>query len=130
MANTNGGYFGGGSNIFDTEQGLIACTRTLGIGSWQWHPDEVPAVARSSHGVSLLLNGTFLLAANFNSGKVDVYDRNFGRIILESFIGRSKTGAGLAPHALQESVTQSTSAYAMQEGPRNAIAEAGLGRGR
>jgi len=69
VANTNGSYFGGGSFIFDTEDGIIA--------NWNGGTSAVVAFDNSASGAVYkglaLLNDTFLLATNFNSGKVDVY---------------------------------------------------------
>ncbi len=73
VANGNGSYFGGGSFIFDTEDGIIA--------NWTGASSAVVAFDNSASGAVYkglaLLNSTFLLAANFNSGKIDVYDHNF-----------------------------------------------------
>src|SRR5271169_6700323 len=76
VASTANGYFNGGTFLFDTEDGVIA--------NWLGRGDAVVAVDNSANGavykgLALLTNndGTFLLAANFNSGKIDVFDRNF-----------------------------------------------------
>jgi len=65
VANGNGSYFGGGSFIFDTEDGIIA--------NWTGASSAVVAFDNSDSGAVYkglaLLNSTFLLAANFNSGK-------------------------------------------------------------
>src|ERR1700690_764643 len=74
VANGNGFSFGGGQFIFDTENGLVA--------SWTGASNTATVAFDNSTSGAVykglaLLNGTFLLAANFNSGKVDVLDRNF-----------------------------------------------------
>ena len=73
VSNSTGGYFSGGTFIFDTEDGLIV--------NWTGGSTAVVGFDNSASGAVYkglaLLNGTFLLAANFNSGKIDVYDRNF-----------------------------------------------------
>lgn len=76
VANSLNGYFSNGAFLFDTEDGIIA--------NWTGQANAVVAVDNSSHGavykgLALLSNssGTFLLAANFNSGQIDVFDRNF-----------------------------------------------------
>src|SRR6202022_1583705 len=78
VSNGNGSYFGGGSFIFDTEDGLIL--------NWTGATSAVVAFDNSASGAVYkglaLLNGTFLLAANFNSGKVDVLDRNLNLTLL------------------------------------------------
>src|SRR6202042_1320828 len=80
VANANGSYFGGGSFVFDTEDGLII--------DWTGGTSAVIAFDNSASGAVYkglaLLNGTTLLAANFNSGKVDVYDRNFSPTTLSA----------------------------------------------
>src|ERR1700731_5346953 len=62
VSNGNGSYFGGGSFIFDTEDGLIA--------NWTGANSAVVAFDNSASGAVYkglaLLNSTFLLAANFN----------------------------------------------------------------
>ena len=62
--------------IFDTEDGLIA--------SWTGQNNAITVVDNSAAGAvykglaSVTNNeGTFLLAANFNSGQMDVFDSNF-----------------------------------------------------
>src|SRR6202050_1299174 len=73
VANPSGSYFAGGSFIFDTEDGLIV----------YWNGSNNTAIVGKDNSASgavykgLALLGTNLLAANFNSGKVDVYDSNY-----------------------------------------------------
>src|SRR5579864_1873041 len=76
VANSFGADFGGGLFIFDTEDGILA--------SWSQGIAAVKVVDNSGasavyKGLALLSNGSgnFLLAANFRSGKVDVFDRAF-----------------------------------------------------
>src|ERR1700693_3569306 len=99
VSNGNGGYFGGGSFIFDTEDGIIA--------NWTGASSAVVAFDNSASGAVYkglaLLNSTFLLAANFNSGKVDVYDRNFQPTSLSGSFTDPNLPAGLAPHGIHRS---------------------------
>src|SRR5271169_6386247 len=73
VATASGSYFSGGSFIFATEDGLIV----------YWNGSSNTAIVGKDNSGSgavykgLALLGTHLLAANFNSGKVDVYDLNF-----------------------------------------------------
>src|SRR6202166_2984769 len=73
VASANGTYFGGGSFIFDTEDGLIV----------YWNGASNTGIVGKDNSASgavykgLALLGTDLLAANFNSGKVDVFDSNY-----------------------------------------------------
>src|SRR5579863_1305540 len=125
VANTNGSYFSGGSFIFDTEDGLIA--------NWTGATSAVIAFDNSSSGAVYkglaLLNGTTLLAANFNSGKVDVYDRNFNPTTLSGSFSDPKLPAGLAPHGIHVIGNQIFVAYAMQDAAKHdAQPGAGLGQ--
>ena len=125
VANTNGSYFGGGSFIFDTEDGIIA--------NWTGGTSAVVAFDNSASGAVYkglaLLNSTFLLAANFNSGKVDVYDRNFNPTSLSGSFTDPKLLAGLAPHGIHVIGNQIYVAYAMQDAAKHdAQPGAGLGQ--
>ena len=125
VSNSNGSYFGGGSFIFDTEDGIIA--------NWTGASSAVVAYDNSASGAVYkglgLLNSTFLLAANFNSGKVDVYDRNFTPTSLSGLFTDPKLPAGYAPHGIHVIGNQIYVAYAMQDGPKHdAQPGAGLGQ--
>jgi uncharacterized protein (TIGR03118 family) len=125
VANANGGYFGGGSFIFDTEDGIIA--------NWTGANSAVVAFDSSASGAVYkglaLLNSTFLLAANFNSGKVEVYDRNFTPTSLSGSFTDPKLPAGFAPHGIHVVGNQIYVAYAMQDAARHdAQPGAGLGQ--
>src|ERR1700688_3870207 len=74
VANGNGTYFGGGQFIFDTEDGLIA--NWTGASNTAAVAFDNSASGAVYKGLSLI-NGTNLLAANFNSGKVDVLSSSF-----------------------------------------------------
>jgi uncharacterized protein (TIGR03118 family) len=125
VANGNGSYFGGGSFIFDTEDGLIA--------NWTGANRAVVAFDNSASGAVYkglaLLNSTFLLAANFNSGKIDVYDRNFNPTSLSGSFADPKLPAGFAPHGIHIVGNQIYVAYAMQDAAKHdAQPGAGLGQ--
>jgi uncharacterized protein (TIGR03118 family) len=125
VANTNGSYFGGGSFIFDTEDGIIA--------NWTGGTSAVVAFDNSASGAVYkglaLLNDTFILAANFNSGKVDVYDRNFNPASLSGSFTDPNLPAGLAPHGIHIVGNQIYIAYAMQDAAKHdAQPGAGLGQ--
>src|SRR5258708_15555708 len=91
VANGNGVYVGGGQFIFDTEDGLIV--------NWTG-ASNTAAVAFDNSGSGAvykglaLLNSTSLLAANFNSGKIDVIDRNFNLTPLSGSFTDPKLPAG------------------------------------
>jgi uncharacterized protein (TIGR03118 family) len=125
VANGNGSYFSGGSFIFDTEDGLVVfwngSSNTASIGK------DNSASGAVYKGLAML--GTNLLAANFNSGKVDVFDRNFNLTALSGSFTDPKLPAGLAPHGIHVIGNQVYVAYAMQDKPKHdAVPGAGLGQ--
>ena len=125
VANGNGSYFGGGSFIFDTEDGIIA--------NWTGASSAVVAFDNSASGAVYkglaLLNSTFLLAANFNSGKIDVYDRNFNPTSLSGSFADPKLPAGFAPHGIHVVGNQIYVAFAMQDAAKH-DAQPGSGLGQ
>ena len=125
VANANGSYFSGGAFIFDTEDGLIV--------NWTGGTSAVTAFDNSASGAVYkglaLLNGTTILAANFNSGKVNVYDRNFNPTTLSGSFTDPNLPAGLAPHGIHVIGSQVFVAYAMQDAAKHdAQPGAGLGQ--
>src|SRR6202011_554195 len=97
VANGNGSYFGGGQFVFDTEDGIVAnWTGTNNTATVAFDNSASGAVYKGR----ALLNGTFLLAANFNSGKVDVLDRNFNLTSLSGSFSDPNLPAGFAPHGI------------------------------
>jgi uncharacterized protein (TIGR03118 family) len=126
VANGNGVYFGGGQFIFDTEDGIIAnWTGSSNTANIAFDNSASGAVYKGL----ALLNSTFLLAANFNTGKVDVFDRNFNPTALSGSFTDPKLPAGLAPHGIHVIGSQVYVAYAMQDGPKHdAQPGAGLGQ--
>src|ERR1700680_4576270 len=112
VSNGNGTYFGGGQFIFDTEDGLIAnwtgASNTAAVGF------DNSASGAVYKGLALL-NGTSLLAANFNSGKVDVFTSNFTLTSLSGSFSDPKLPAGYAPHGIHVINNQIYVAYAMQD---------------
>src|ERR1700738_2109924 len=125
VANGNGVYFGGGSFIFDTEDGIIA--------NWTGASSAMVAFEYSASGAVYkglaLLNSTVLLAANFNSGKIDVYDHNFQPTSLSGSLTDPNLPAGLAPHGIHVIGNQIYVAYAMQDAAKH-DAQPGSGLGQ
>jgi uncharacterized protein (TIGR03118 family) len=126
VSNGNGAYFSGGQFIFDTEDGLIA--NWTGASNTATVAFDNSASGAVYKGLASL-NGTFLLAANFNSGKIDVLDRNFNLTSLSGSFTDPKLPAGFAPHGIHVIGNQIFVAYAMQDGAKHdAQPGAGLGQ--
>jgi uncharacterized protein (TIGR03118 family) len=125
VANPNGTYFAGGSFIFDTEDGLII----------YWNGSSNTGIVGKDNSASgavykgLALLGTDLLAANFNSGKVDVYDSTFNTTSLGGSFTNPNLPAGFAPHGIHAIGNQVYIAYAMQDTPKH-DAVPGVGAGQ
>jgi uncharacterized protein (TIGR03118 family) len=125
VANPNSTSFAGGSFIFDTEDGLVV----------YWNGSSNTAIVGKDNSASgavykgLALLGTNLLAANFNSGKVDVYDSNFQPTLLGGTFTDPNLPAGFAPHGIHVISNQVYIAYAMQDTPKHdAVPGAGAGQ--
>jgi uncharacterized protein (TIGR03118 family) len=118
VANSQAGYFGNGTFLFDTEDGIIA--------NWTGQGNTVTVVDNSAagavyKGLAVLTNneGTFLLAANFNSGKIDVFDRNFNAAHLVGNLTDPNLPAGYAPHGIKVIANLILVAYAQQDGAKH-----------
>jgi len=126
VANGNAGNFGGGLFIFDTEDGIVA--------NWTGSSNTATVAFDNSASGAVykglaLLNGTFLLAANFNSGKVDVLDHNFNLTSLSGSFTDPNLPAGFAPHGIHVINNHIYVAYAMQDGAKHdSQPGAGLGQ--
>jgi uncharacterized protein (TIGR03118 family) len=117
VASTTNGYFNGGAFLFDTEDGIIA--NWLGQGDAQVAVDN-SASGAVYKGLALLTNnGGFLLAANFRSGKIDVFDRNFNPTSLTGTFTDPNLPAGYAPHGVHVINNVVYVAYAIQDGPKH-----------
>ena len=117
VGNTTG-QFGGGLFLFDTEDGILA--------SWTGANTAVKTVDNSRSGavykgLALLTNSSnsFLLAANFHSGKIDVFEHNFERASLSGSFTDPQLPAGMAPHGIHLINNQIYVAYALQDSAKH-----------
>src|SRR5580658_6682909 len=126
VSNGNGNSFGGGQFIFDTEDGLVVIwTGASNTGSVAFDNSASGAVYKGL----ALLNGNSLLAANFNSGKVDVLNNSFQLAPLSGSFTDPNLPAGYAPHGVHVINNQIYVAYAMQDAAKHdAMPGAGLGQ--
>src|SRR3979411_186643 len=121
VANTTGGFKINGNVslfIFDTEDGTIS--------GWHDGPTALIAVDNSTHGavykgLALVTNasGTFLLAANFNSGTVDVFDSNFNVAHLAGNFTDPNLPANYAPFGIHLINNQLVITYALQDAAKH-----------
>jgi uncharacterized protein (TIGR03118 family) len=126
VSNGNGTYFSGGQFIFDTEDGLVA--NWTGASNTATVAFDNSASGAVYKGLAVL-DSTFLLAANFNTGKVDVLDRNFTLTSLSGSFTDPKLPARFAPHGIHVIGDQIYVAYAMQDAAKHdAQPGAGLGQ--
>jgi uncharacterized protein (TIGR03118 family) len=125
VANAGSG-FGGGQFIFDTEDGLVVIwTGASNTGSVAFDNSGSGAVYKGL----ALLNGNSLLAANFNSGKVDVLNNTFQLAPLTGSFTDPNLPAGYAPHGIHVINNQVYVAYAMQDAAKHdAMPGAGVGQ--
>jgi uncharacterized protein (TIGR03118 family) len=126
VSNANGTYFGGGQFIFDTEDGLIA--NWTGASNTAAVAFDNSASGAVYKGLAVL-NSNILLAANFNSGKVDVLTSSFTLTALNGSFTDPTLPAGYAPHGIHVINNKVYVAYAMQDGAKHdAMPGAGLGQ--
>jgi uncharacterized protein (TIGR03118 family) len=126
VSNGSGTSFGGAQFIFDTEDGLV--TIWTGASNTAMVAFDNSASGAVYKGLALL-NGTSLLAANFNSGKIDVLNSNFQLTPLSGSLIDPKLPAGYAPHGIHVINNQIYVAYAMQDAAKHdAMPGAGLGQ--
>jgi uncharacterized protein (TIGR03118 family) len=125
VANAGSG-FGGGQFIFDTEDGLVVIwTGASNTGSVAFDNSASGAVYKGL----ALLNGSSLLAANFNSGKVDVLNNSFQLTPFSGSFTDPNLPAGYAPHGIHVINNQVYVAYAMQDAAKHdAMPGAGVGQ--
>jgi len=120
--------FGGALFLFDTEDGILA--------SWNGTLNATTKVDNSAanavyKGLALVSNsaGNFLLAANFRSGGIDVFDRNFAPATLSGgTFTDPNLPAGYAPHGIHVINNVVFVAYAVQDAAKHdPVVGAGMG---
>lgn len=118
VANTSSADFGGALFIFDTEDGILVSWSQGAVGTIAVDNSTNGAVYK---GLALLNNGTgnFLLASNFRSGKIDVFDRSFKPVSLAGSFTDPRLPAGFAPHGIHVINNMVLVAYAMQDAPKH-----------
>ena len=118
VANSSGADFGGALFLFDTEDGILVGWSQGTSGTTVVDNSAAGAVYK---GLALLNNGSgnFLLAANFRSGKIDVFDRTFKLTALAGTFTDPNLPAGFAPHGVHIVNNQVFVAYALQDGPKH-----------
>lgn len=118
---TSGFIVGTGPSLFlfDTEDGTISGWNGVGTNA-------ILAVDRSSSGavykgLSLVNHNSadFLLATNFNSGQVEVFDHNFQMTSLTGRFTDPSLPAGFAPFGIQLIGTQVYVTYALQDSAKH-----------
>ena len=117
VANTSAD-FGGSLFIYDTEDGILADWTGAANAQVAFDNSASGAVYK---GLAVVSNssGNFLLAANFRSGNVDVFDRNFQLTSLSGSFKDPNLPAGFAPHGIHTINNQVYVAYAMQDSAKH-----------
>jgi hypothetical protein len=114
VANTNGSYFGGGSFIFDTEDGLIA--NWTGSSNTQEVAFDNSASGAVYKGLALL-NTTSFWRRTSTAARSTSTIRNLHLTSLSGSFTDPNLPAGYAPHGIHVIGNQIYVAYAMQDTP-------------
>jgi len=116
VANTAGG-FGGARFIFATEDGLIA--------SWSGGTQAATQVNNSASavykGLAMAADGsnTYLYAANFRAGTIDVFNSSYNQVSLGSSFTDPNLPAGYAPFNIQSIGGLLYVTYALQDAAKH-----------
>ncbi|MGB8012804.1 MAG: TIGR03118 family protein [Terriglobales bacterium] len=104
--------------LFDSEDGTIS--------GWYNSGNAVLLVDRSTtgavyKGLAMVANasGSFLLATNFNSGQIDVFDSNLNLVTLAGSFTDPTLPAGYAPFGIQPIGAQVFVTYALQDAAKH-----------
>jgi uncharacterized protein (TIGR03118 family) len=115
----SGAASGPAAFIFDSEAGLVT----------GWNPGvpppppstqaqvgaSVPDAVYKGLAIASTADGTFLYAANFHAGRIDVFDSSFNLVHLSGSFQDPKIPSGFAPFNIQELGGQLYVAYAKQD---------------
>jgi len=134
VANSSTGFPVGGQPsafIFDTEDGTISGWNGAPAATLVVDNSNIPSAAMGAvyKGLALITNntGSFLLATNFRSGKVEVYDSNFNTAHLSGdftdpnppAIPAGAMSSGWAPFGIKVINGQVVVTYALQDQPQH-----------
>jgi uncharacterized protein (TIGR03118 family) len=123
----SGNAFGGASFLFDTEDGIVA-SWSSGANANTVFDNSLSGAVYKGLAIDTNSSGTFLLAANLNSGGIDVLDTNFNMTALPGSFTDPSLPAGLVPHGIHVINNQVYVAYALADSARqNAVPSAGTG---
>jgi uncharacterized protein (TIGR03118 family) len=122
VANSTSGFVvGTGPSLFlfDTEDGTISGWN--GVGTNAILAVDHSAAGAVYKGLAMITNGTasFLLATNFNSAKVEVYDSAFNAAALAGSFADPTLPAGYAPFGIQVMGSQVFVTYALQDSAKH-----------
>jgi uncharacterized protein (TIGR03118 family) len=118
VANSTLTNFNGALFIFDSEDGILAAWNGTGNATTVVDNSAAGAVYKGLALVSAS-EGDFLLAANFRSGKIDVFDHNFHSAALAGSFTDPNLPAGMAPHGVHLVNNQVYVVYAMQDSAKH-----------
>jgi uncharacterized protein (TIGR03118 family) len=123
------GASGSAQFLFDTEDGTIS--------GWSPNVDSTHAILAVDHGADTVYKGlalgtnaagVFLFAANFRSGKIDVFDQKFAPATLSGNFTDSAIPAGFAPFNIKNLGGKLFVTYAKQDAAKHNDV-AGVGNG-
>jgi len=118
---TSGGTTGPSLFIFDTEDGTISGWNGNGTNAALAVDTSQGGAGAVYKGLALITNstGTFLLAANFRSPALEVYDANFQLAHLTGAFLDPNLPAGFVPFGVHVLGSQVVVTYALQDAPKH-----------
>jgi uncharacterized protein (TIGR03118 family) len=114
--------------IFDSEDGTVSAWNGSDPVTTMVDNSKMGAVYKGLALVNLGQSGTFLLAANFNSGAIDVFDTNFQPTNLSGNLTDPQLPSGYAPFGIHFLNQQIYITYALQDQAKHdPVHQAGAG---